>query len=715
MKDNEVTQNKRTRYLILSFLFLFIIYALTHSFLAGRSIIKKQTPLVDAIMEAKLEVALAHLWFEEFAAGDKTAKIHTIQRHLDEALWYIDVLVKGGKKRGRQYYPIDDEQLIKKIIGVKALWLDFVGLVHARLAQIEQSGIGSDIDQHFDEVFKTLLKELSVVEKMIYKKIVSEQGQYDIVHELLIAAVLLSMLVTLVFLYKHDLATAELLSRIRESERLLQQSQKGANIGSWSWNLKTKHVVWSDQLYEIYGRRVGQGIPSMDLPCDCYYPEDKKRLQEVLGTTIKQNAPYIIDYRIIRSDNGQVRWLSAHGQLEHDESGNPFRLIGVARDVTDQKQMEVEKEKIDFQLRQSHKMKSIGLLAGGIAHDFNNILAALLGYLNLALHDQDLKDNTKKLLSSAENGAIRAKDLIAQLMTFSQGGTPIKEITSLESVLKESASFVLHGQKVDCQFNIPEDLKCVEIDKVQFGQVIQNIVLNASHAMPTGGTVLITCENVFGQKEEMVKICIKDSGVGMPQEVQEMIFDPYFTTKQEGSGLGLAITFSIINKHDGRIEVESTSGVGSTFTIYLPASNKDELPQQKSIKITSSVYHARILVMDDEEIVRDMVKTMLTTLGHEVWLSKNGQETIEIFKKAIDSDKKFDLVIMDLTIPGEVGGKETIQKILQIAPEAKVLVSSGYSNDPILTNYKDYGFCAQLAKPYQLEDLEQKINQIISG
>jgi len=311
--------------------------------------------------------------------------------------------------------------------------------------------------------------------------------------------------------------------------------------------------------------------------------------------------------------------------------------------------------------------------------------------------------------------------LIQQLLTFAKGGEPVKEMTSLENVIKDSANFVLHGDKVACRYDIPDDLWLVDIDKGKISQVVQNIVLNASHAMPEGGIVNIACENLpsaaketlpYAGKGQFVKLCIQDSGLGIPVDVIEKIFDPYFSTKHGGSGLGLAITQSIINKHDGHITVESSPGVGSTFTIYLPASEKTKTKTQgESTVIYKASYPSKILIMDDEKIVRNIAKQMLLHLGHEVLLSVDGEEALHSYQAAMKSGKPFDLVIMDLTVPGGMGGKEAVQEILKIDPSAKIIVSSGYSNDPIMAKFKDYGFCSAIEKPYQF----QKLSRVISN
>jgi len=450
---------------------------------------------------------------------------------------------------------------------------------------------------------------------------------------------------------------------------------------------------------------------------DNFLPERlREEVVEVYNKLVAGEVEPVEDYEnpvLIKS--GEERLIAWHNVVLYDEQGKFMYTVSSGEDITERKQMEND-------LLKAKKLESVAVLAGGIAHDFNNILTGILGNISLALFEADLSDRTKQFLSEAEKASLRAKDLTQQLLTFAKGGEPVRKTSSLESVIKDSANFVLHGDKVACHHSIPEDLWLVDIDKGQVSQVIQNIVLNASHAMPEGGTVNVTCSNVSSgdipgapllHKGKFVKISIQDSGIGMTANVVDKIFDPYFSTKHDGSGLGLAITHSIVIKHDGHISVESSPDIGTTFTIYLPASEKTEALTQKTEVDKKAFTPARILIMDDEEIVKTVAKEMLIQLGHEAEFSENGNEAIRLYQEAINTNNTFDLVIMDLTIPGGMGGKEAVQEILNIDPNAKVIVSSGYSNDPIMANFKDYGFCSAIIKPYRLQELSKVISQIL--
>ena len=420
-------------------------------------------------------------------------------------------------------------------------------------------------------------------------------------------------------------------------------------------------------------------------------------------------------HTVLISKNGQQRSIADSGAPIRDKDGKIIGVVLVFRDITEQLRTEQELSKVK-------KLESIGVLAGGIAHDFNNILTAILGNIDLSLLDSNLTDRTQKLLKEAVKASYRARDLTQQLLTFAKGGQPIKEAASLADIVKDSADFVLRGHKVACRYLFPDDLWLVDIDKGQMSQVVQNIILNASDAMPGGGIVEVSCENISTASSvditllkdgNYVKMSIRDSGVGIPANVLDKIFDPYFSTKQQGNGLGLAITHSIVSKHGGHISVQSTPGVGTTFTVYLRAADSSAVPFKEAEEAGLTTKKAKIMVMDDEEQVRDITQAMLVQMGHKVLLAKDGMEAVLNYKKAIDKGTPIDLIIMDLTIPGGMGGKEAVQKILAIDPAAKVIVSSGYSNDPVMANFKDYGFCSAIAKPYQLLELTEVISRLI--
>jgi signal transduction histidine kinase/CheY-like chemotaxis protein len=382
-------------------------------------------------------------------------------------------------------------------------------------------------------------------------------------------------------------------------------------------------------------------------------------------------------------------------------------------DINDRRNMEED-------LLKAKKLESIGLLAGGIAHDFNNLLVGMLSNIELAKMKVITNSSAYGRLTEAEQAAYRAKDLTRQLLTFAKGGAPLKTTLALGNIVMKSAMLSLRGSNVKPDFRIPHDLWPVEADDGQLSQVINNVVMNAEQAMPDGGTITIVCENVvLGSSKvtsltagKYVKVMIEDHGIGIAKEHLSRIFDPYFTTKQKGSGLGLATAYSIVKKHRGMIIVESELGKGSRLQIYLPASEKKVRPQSFPDDVLTRG-HGRILIMDDDEIVRESSRSILEELGYEVALACDGTEALYVYQKAKETGKPFDAVIMDLTVPGGLGGKETIRRMLRIDPGAKVIVSSGYSSDPVLAEYRDHGFKGVVTKPYRIKDLSETVYSVI--
>ncbi|MBU1140160.1 MAG: PAS domain S-box protein, partial [Proteobacteria bacterium] len=424
----------------------------------------------------------------------------------------------------------------------------------------------------------------------------------------------------------------------------------------------------------------------------------------------------LANHTALIAKDGSVRSIADSGAPIRDRESVIVGVVLVFRDVTHEKKIEEELLKI-------RKLESIGVLAGGIAHDFNNILSAILGNIELAAYriaEDDSK--TMTLLAEAQKASKRAAKLTQQLLTFSKGGVPVREATTLPELITDSADFVLHGSQVFCKYTFPDDLWMVDVDSGQIGQVVQNIILNAKHAMPEGGAIVIRCANVKDaareallnvDKGDYVRITIQDTGVGIPQEIRDKVFDPYFTTKQEGSGLGLAICHSIVHKHEGYLTVDSVSGKGTTFTIYLPAVFSPDRHTEEKHGVVPSVKAARIMVMDDDEMVRTVAAAQLTILGHEPVLVTDGEQAINRYQKSQDRGTPIDLVIMDLTIPGGMGGQEAAQKLHQLDPKAIIIVASGYSNDRVMANYREYGFYSAVAKPFDLTELSRAIESAL--
>ncbi len=440
------------------------------------------------------------------------------------------------------------------------------------------------------------------------------------------------------------------------------------------------------------------------------------RLPEYLNQN-NQPEPRNYFYARLNNNHGQeVKHIHVSWSKIREENQTESGYVWVFRDISVEKQLENE-------ILKSQKLESIGLLAGGIAHDFNNILSGILGNAQLAklnwLNGQDIQ----KYLEGIEEATLNASHLTKQLLTFAKGGEPVKEILSLKKILKENVEFALRGSNVSCTFDIDENLWSIEADKGQLNQVINNLVINAIQAMPGGGTLRVEARNCTrelikqlmpeSESSYFVQIKISDTGIGIPKENLMKIFDPYFTTKQKGSGLGLATTYAIIKKHGGIIKVNSELGKGTTFTICLPAIPDADIEQKEKDDQLATFSGKRILVMDDEEFIRELMGSFLEMIGIEADFAQEGREAIQKYQQALNNGKPFDAVIMDLTIRGGMGGKDAVQEILKLDPKAKVIVASGYSTDSSLANYLALGFVGRLSKPFTLEELNKVLTEVL--
>jgi signal transduction histidine kinase/ActR/RegA family two-component response regulator len=384
------------------------------------------------------------------------------------------------------------------------------------------------------------------------------------------------------------------------------------------------------------------------------------------------------------------------------------------RDITDRKKMEEE-------VMKAQKLESLGVLAGGIAHDFNNLLTGIMGNISMAKAYANPAEKAYARIVEAEKACSQTRGLTRQLLTFAKGGAPVRKVESISQIIMDSAGFALRGSNVRCTYNLPDDLWNVEVDSGQMGQVINNLIINAAQAMPDGGVISVSAGNAAIGKEDnlpisngrYVHILIKDQGAGIQEDILPKIFDPYFTTKKKGSGLGLASVYSIIMKHDGHITVASKPGEGATFHFYLPASeNNCPAEAEQPEPTTPRRGKGRILVMDDERQVSQTAREILNHLGYSADICTDGAAALNLYREALASGTPYSVVFMDLTIPGGMGGKIAMVKLLEIDPGAKGVVMSGYSNDPILANFRDYGFRGVVVKPFTADEIMKTINSL---
>jgi PAS domain S-box-containing protein len=450
---------------------------------------------------------------------------------------------------------------------------------------------------------------------------------------------------------------------------------------------------------------------------DLINEKTQRRCQHAIARIVEHGSSDVMPPgMLLKSKGGDECMVECTTSPIRDKGNRKVGAVIVFRDVTERHRALEERQKAE-------KLESLGVVAGGIAHDFNNLLTAILGNLSLALLIPDIEGKMSDRLTAAKKATNRAQELAQQLLTFAKGGAPVKQLTSIGKLVHDTASFTLHGSKATCHFGIPDGLWPVEIDPGQMSQVINNIVANADQAMPAGGSLRVSGENLelltnsptLGLRAgRWVRISVHDEGVGIPEEYMAKIFDPYFTTKPKGTGLGLATAYSIVKGHGGIIGVDSKPGEGSTFSVCLPASEKS-LPAASLLAAHAPPGRSRVLILDDEEAICMIVNCALSDLGYEVTETYDGEQAIEAYREALNAGRRFDVVISDLTIPGGTGGQETIRRLREIDPEVCAIVSSGYANDPVMSNFEEYGFSGMIAKPYEIDALGRKVAEVLNA
>jgi two-component system cell cycle sensor histidine kinase/response regulator CckA len=496
---------------------------------------------------------------------------------------------------------------------------------------------------------------------------------------------------------------------LKESERRFRETLEGANLIALQLDLEGRIIFVNDYFAHLTNWNLDDiaGHNWFDL----FVPEDARDAmlqlhhQNTLGKIVGENVSEIMAKHGSRL---LIAWTNS-GMMDAD--GNVIGLTSLGMDIT-------ERQQIEEQILKNQKLEAVGTLAGGIAHDFNNLLQGIFGFIAMAKLNSDKHGKAHDFLDQAEASLSIATNLTNQLLTFAKGGKPVKKILSIETVIKNAVRLGLSGSRSVHSILFDDHLWHVEADAGQIGQVIQNIVINADDAMPQGGTITLSARNVMhtmpnSPETKFVEIIIEDTGGGITEDHLKKIFDPYFTTKQTGTGLGLATAYSIIKNHGGMIEVESAPGKGAKFKIYLPAATSGEIPEESAAQTAESRVKGNILVMDDEEVVLQVSCEMLKALGHDIELAKDGEEAIAKYQAAMNNGKTIDMVILDLTIRGGMGGAETNKRLHEIDPHVKTIISSGYSDDTTIAHYKELGFQGYLKKPYRLADLKDMLTSLL--
>ncbi|MCP5068542.1 MAG: PAS domain S-box protein [bacterium] len=539
---------------------------------------------------------------------------------------------------------------------------------------------------------------------------------------LLCTALLASLLIIMTgSAARTERSNEELRQEVRErrsAEAALQKSKRRfqdivQSTAEWVWEINTEgeHVFTNNGLVAILGYAEGDLIQSRTF--DRLHPDDRRELRAKLAEHVEEKTGWTGWVLRWQHKDGTHRYLESNAQAVLDPNGKLIGFRGADRDIT-------ERRLLQERWLQTQKMESLGVLAGGIAHDFNNLLTAIGGNLDYALKGPG--GPNEEALEDAQRALERATGLTGQLLTFSKGGAPIVRSVDLRDLIQEWSRFALRGAQTRCEVHTPDDLWPARVDANQISQVIGNLIINADQAMPGGGLIEVSARNTHGDPMDrvvvgegrFVEISVRDHGPGIPPEVRSRIFDPYFTTKEDGTGLGLATVYSIVKRHGGHVLVDSEPRQGSTFHVYLPAAERaDELVEQAPAHVGASA-GGRALVMDDAPFVRAFVARALDLLGFQVELAAAGEEAVEMFAEAHGTGRPFDIVILDLTVPGGMGGAAALAGLRTIDPHVCAIASSGYSASPVMAKPDEHGFAGVIAKPYTIAQLDEVLSAALA-
>lgn len=502
---------------------------------------------------------------------------------------------------------------------------------------------------------------------------------------------------------------------LRDSEKRLQQTLDAVNEAVWDWQIPTGKTVFSSKYYTMLGYEPYEFPENYAAWKNLVHPDDIDRVEGEVNRHVANNEAFGIEFRM-RTKDGNWCWILGRGKaIEWDDHGKPLRMVGTHRDISARRRMEDD-------LLRAQKLESLGVLAGGIAHDFNNLMAMVQGYIDLSISELPRDHVSQKWLRTAMESLKLTKDLTGRLITFSRGGAPHKTTANVNEIIKETVNETVKESLVRVKLDFMEKLWPVEFDQVQVKQCFINLTINALEAMPEGGTLTVRAENAWISDHEDIdlkegpylKITFADEGVGIPEEYLSKVFDPYFSTKpmssQKGLGLGLAVSYSILRKHNGHITVKSKPGAGTSFVLYFPA--RPESAKENGIEKARTGGIIRVLIMDDEPNMREITRAYLERMGYKVTDVQDGREAILVYKKHLDAGEPFDLVMLDLLVRNGMGGLLAMERLLKINPSIKAIVISGYMDDPVINDYKDYGFLGVLKKPFLKEEVEQLMESI---
>lgn len=530
--------------------------------------------------------------------------------------------------------------------------------------------------------------------------------------------------VKLIGTFQNITAQKEAEQALRTSERRFRELFDSISDLIYTQDLEGRFLSVNPSLCERFGYEEDELIGRK--AAEFMAPEVRALFETEYIAGIKKNGYYEGTAAYFKKD-GDKAFVQYRSKLVEPEGDDPY-ISGIGQDVTQRIEARKERKRLEDELLQARKMEAIASLTGGIAHDYNNLLAIIMGNVSLALQEADTGSQLADFLVEVDKASKKASDLTKELVALSRGSAPVKELIPITPLLRSVSRNIPTENDISVDESISDDLWPIPHDPHKLASVFRNVMANAVEAMPDGGSVAIRAENLrVGDRTvvsgaslkpgDYVHLSIEDEGLGIPKDHLSKLFDPYFSTKpmgaRKGMGLGLATAFANVKKHGGYIAVDSIPGKGTVVHIYLPAAPATEGVESGSVSKTDKTpAKKRVLLMDDEEMIRNVAPHMLERLGHEATTAKNGTEAIEVYRKYLDSDEPFDAVILDFTTQGGMGGEETIRELKKMDPNVKAIVCSGHSDDPHMTDFETYGFVAAMAKPYEMKQLKETLEKL---
>jgi len=706
---------------------LIIIAVMLYSSYNGRSIAERYAPLQDAVMEIKLEATTAHLWFEEIISGDRYIDINVVWDHLEQARWYANAMLEGGENHEGKFVPLNDLGLRQEIERTLQGIQNFRVIAHKRWAVQSESGVGTDIDQHFDRVFNDFLKSADGVESSLQQAIKDRLRQFYWIQLLLVFSVIVTSAIIIVVLKRYDDQRTNDIQNILQREDELRTSE--AHLRTlfealpdlvWLKDADGTYLSCNHRFELFFGAKEEDVVGKTDYDFVNNELADSFRKNDEIAMVAGKAS--INEEEVTYANDGHVELLETIKTPIFSVDGKMKGVLGVGRNITERKNAEES-------LRRSQKMDAIGQMAGGIAHDFNNILGVILG--NLSFLKRDVVDNEKALkrIATAEKMSLRAADLTKKLLGFSRSEQVQKALpTDINLLIQGMDSLIARSitPEVEVKLNFFEQLWLTDIDFSDFEDALLNLILNARDAMPGGGSLIIETankvldeayaeNNTSAKPGEYVELLISDTGKGIAKEIVDRVFEPFFTTKPrgKGTGLGLSMVFGFIQRSNGHIKIYSEPYIGTVIRCYLPRSSaaKTELSHVTPGEAQHSVGNETVLVVDDEEELLSLAKQYLEILGYTVVTASNASMALQLLAE----NPSIKLLFSDVVMPGGINGYELAEKATELNPDLKVLLTSGYTGKTLFRNGQARFTENLLSKPYNLGEIAAQVRVVLDA